>query len=101
MNTLTTSKANRQRKNGKKYEVTKIKVANKKKKAADKAVAKKTAWKKKGVKKNGKLVKGSPQHQELLAKINEQKERVDGISDGHTDSNTPDGGSVVASGTAI
>lgn len=66
MNTLTTSKANRQRKNGKKYEVTKIKVANKKKKAADKAVAKKTAWKKKGVKKNGKLVKGSPQHQEYL-----------------------------------
>lgn len=101
MNTLTTGKANRQRKNARKYEVTKIKVERKKKAKADKKTVKKSAWKKKGVKKNGKLVKGSLQHQELLAKIKEQKESVDGIADGHTDSNTPDGGSVVTSGSAI
>lgn len=68
MNTLTNGKANRQRKNAKKYEVTKIKVERKKVTKKAKVEAKKKAWIKKDKKKNGKLVKGGASHKEHLAK---------------------------------
>lgn len=77
MNTLTNGKANRQRKNAKKYEVTKIKVERKKKDKAKKAETTKASWIKKDKKKNGKLVKGGASHKEHLAKIAEAVELVE------------------------
>lgn len=69
MNTLTNGKANRQRKNAKKYEVTKIKVEKKKKDKAVKKEKVKKEWIKKDKKKNGKLVKGGASHKEHLAEV--------------------------------
>lgn len=106
MNTLTTGKANRQRKNAKKYEVTKIKGERKKEAKAKKVTAKKKAWIAKDKKKNGKVVKGGRSHSALVAEreattLGEELEERNGIQDSHADSNAPDGGSVGTDGAAV